>query len=498
MRAFLSVFVLGFAGVAGAQSYSADNLVVVQVGDGTVALSHRAQPVTLVERRPSDGGIVSALDITAQANGRWLTLSGIATSEGNLNLSTDGKYLLLAGYDAPVATNAVAFTLSTTTRRVIARVGQDRSINKATALTDAFSTGNVRCVGSVDGTGFWLAGTPGDGPAETGGIRWAGLGASTSTGVLSSPVDTRLALILQGQLHGSGVNSAFRVGTGLPISAGAVATGLPGISSAHSIGAIVLVAANRLYLADERTPSAGGGVYRYTLTSGTWVADYVMNAGLTTGIRRLAAKPNGSTFDLYGLTTQATQNQLVKVTDNGSLSGWATLAAASPNTAWRGLSVAPFANINSDLRVLPNDYSIVTGEELTGGLDSLWEIDGTYVDMFNDAFGLNAVLQVEGVAPNGTFAQLKLSVVSGVARNGLAVTFSLYNYTTNSFTVVGGQTASPELSQYQAAAPSPISRFIGPGRALRGRIQWAPINDEDPAQDGWLHTLDRVNWLLGS
>lgn len=488
---------LALTGQAISQSFTSDNLVVLQVGDGSAALNHRAHPVSLVERRPTDGTIVSSLQLTPLANGRYLTLSGIATSEGTVALSADGTYILVGGYDAPVGTNAVAFTESSSTRRVVARVGQDRSINKSTALTDAFSTGNFRAVASVDGTGFWLAGTPGDGPQATGGIRFAALGASTSTQVLASPFDTRLVSVQQGQLYGTSEGAAFRVGAGLPVGSGSSAFLIPGLPSSLSVGAMNLVSTNRMYVADDRPIGSGGGVQRWSLQGGVWQFDYILDLGLTTGIRRLAIRPSGGTFELYGLTTQATQNKLVKVLDNGSATAWTTLATAVPNTAWRGLSFAPYANNNGDIRVLPNSYTTVQGEELFGGLDSLWEVDGESVGLFNDIIGLRASVEVTGVAPNGTFNQLALSVTAGVERNGLAVTFYLYNYTTQRFQAIGGQAASPLVTQYQAAAPSPISSFVGPGRNLRGRVDWAPVNDEDPSQDGWLHSLDRVNWMLG-
>ncbi len=91
---------------------------------------------------------------------RILTGSGTATSEGLLTLSSNGQYLVLAGYDAAVGTAGVANTASAAVNRVIGRVDAAATIDTTTALTDAYSgtagtAGNPRGAVSTDGMNFW-------------------------------------------------------------------------------------------------------------------------------------------------------------------------------------------------------------------------------------------------------------------------------------------------------------------------------------------------------
>src|SRR5262249_60548949 len=88
------------------------------------------------------------------------TDSGSATSDGFLNLSTNGQYLLLAGYRAAIGTANVVSTTSAASPRVIGRITvATGAVDTSTALTDAYSGNNIRSATSDDGTRFWTGGT---------------------------------------------------------------------------------------------------------------------------------------------------------------------------------------------------------------------------------------------------------------------------------------------------------------------------------------------------
>src|SRR3954463_8764562 len=101
---------LGLVGAASAPAaaFSPGNIVVARVGAGDVAIGAAAAPVFLDEFTP-DGTLVQSVPLpTASAgNNRRLTVSGSATSEGELTRSADGRYLAIAGYDADPGTAGV-------------------------------------------------------------------------------------------------------------------------------------------------------------------------------------------------------------------------------------------------------------------------------------------------------------------------------------------------------------------------------------------------------
>ena len=94
--------------------FAPGNLVVYRVGTGAGALSSAATPVVLDEFTTAGAPVGSVpLPTAVSGNQRALTSSGSATSEGLLTLSTDGRYLVLTGYNAVPGTAGVASTAST-------------------------------------------------------------------------------------------------------------------------------------------------------------------------------------------------------------------------------------------------------------------------------------------------------------------------------------------------------------------------------------------------
>ena len=91
------------AAAATASDFTPGNVVVVRLGDGSTALSNAATAVFLDEFTPA-GVLVQSVampTVASGANSSFAT-SGTATSEGALTLSADGRFFLLAGYDAPL------------------------------------------------------------------------------------------------------------------------------------------------------------------------------------------------------------------------------------------------------------------------------------------------------------------------------------------------------------------------------------------------------------
>jgi len=185
----LAIAVLGGAATMSAAPFTPGNLVVYRVGDGSAVLTNAATAVFLDEYTPA-GALVQSVAMPTAVNGshRILTGSGTATSEGLLTLSSDGQYLVLAGYDATLGTISVANTASAAVNRVIGRVDGAAAIDTTTALTDAYSgtagtAGNPRGAVSTDGMNFWTSGNGAS--ATSAGSRYTTLG---STGEIARPI----------------------------------------------------------------------------------------------------------------------------------------------------------------------------------------------------------------------------------------------------------------------------------------------------------------------
>lgn len=329
-------------------------IFVLRVGEGSVPLTNAATEVFL-ERRLTDGSFATSgpaiLSLPTSAAGKNLplTLSGIATSEGHLSLSSNGKYVLLAGYDALVGTPLVSSTTSDVVPRVVGRVDAAFAIDTSTSLGLAFSASNVRGAASSNGIALWISGNS----ATTGGVHYATLGASSTTQILVDPLNTRCVSVAAGQLYatsGAGVFvNVFEVGSGLPMSSGQLAASLPGLPTANASPysfalldrAPGVAGVDTLYVADDRGPASGGGIQKWTFNGASWSLSATWSDG-TSGVRGLAAAPEGSGVRIVATTTEASANKLITILDDiGSPPNVTVSATAAPNTVFRGVAFEP-------------------------------------------------------------------------------------------------------------------------------------------------------------
>ncbi len=339
--------------------FTPGNLVVVRIGDGSAALTSAATAVFLLEYTPA-GTLVQtvALPTVSSAPNRPLTASGSATSELNLTRSADGRYLVLAGYDASVGTAAIGSSPVATNDRIIGRVAANGTVDTSTHLTDAFDANNIRSATSADGSGFYAVG-------GNSGVRYVALGnTGGSVALTATPnvVNARSVGIFGGNLYAVSNSAATlgvsRIGTGLPTATGQTATILPGLDMATgSLPDAVFLAdlspavpgVDVAYVADERT-TAPGGLQKYSLVNGTWVQNgSILGAGTVAPVvRSVAGRVVGTAVTL--LATSASAGLFV-VTDVAGYNAApsttafpAAVATPGPNTAFRGVAFAPNAN----------------------------------------------------------------------------------------------------------------------------------------------------------
>lgn len=330
-----------------ADGFQTGNLVVLQLGDGSAALTSAATPVSLLEY-DTGGQLRQTLSIPSGGlSGSRLTAAGSSTSEGYLSLSADQLSLSVAGYDAPAGTASVASTTAVAANRVVDSVSALGVISRFASSASLLSGQNIRSAVTA-GTDAWAVGSSGGTVLMTGGNPGSVYNAITTL---------RVANILNGDLMFSTQSGTSSRGiyqfNGLPLTASTPVQLIPMDSSARPVDFALSADVSVAYVADERT--TGGGVQKWTQTGGVWSLSYTLNAGSGRGARGLAVDFSGLNPAVYATTTQ---NELIKIVDTGGASIPAVLAAAPANVEWRGLEFAPIPE--------PAETAIATGVAVLG------------------------------------------------------------------------------------------------------------------------------------
>jgi hypothetical protein len=345
-RSLLSAVVVsaGIVVSANAASISMGNLAVVVVGDGNVSLGS-GSTLTTVRELTTGGTFVQDIVMPTAAAGAQgaLTMSGSSTSEGFLQISANGQYLTLAGYNTSPGTASVAGTSAATINRVVGRIAMDGTVDTSTLLSDAYNGSNIRGAASTDGTSIWTSGNR-TGTLDDGGIRYVSFGSTSgSVRVNSGGTNRRVVGIYNGRVYstafsGSYVSVATMV-SDLPTSL-ETETVLPGLptSGTHSSYDFWFKDSNTLYIADDASAANGGGIQKWVFDGSSWVAaSYILlNNGTTAStVRGLTGYVDGSGNAVLFGTTGST---IVSVTDAGVDNDTATIiATAATNTAFRGI-----------------------------------------------------------------------------------------------------------------------------------------------------------------
>lgn len=335
------------------QSFTPGNIVVVRVGDGSVSLDSKSQPVFLDEYSVTGQLVQSkALPTATNGNHHRLTLSGSAVSEGALTLSANKQYLCLAGYDTTVGAASVT---SLSVGRVAAIVDANGNINTQTGIVagSAYKTSNIRGAATNDGTGVWFSGA---GSSSSGGTYYvpADSFTATPTKISAAPTNTRVVNVFGGQLYLSSASSTFfgvsEVGSGLPTTSGQTTTSLSGVNDSSSYAFVLFdVDATEpgndlLYLVNDNTTK--GGVLKYSKVAGTWVSNgRLASSNSFRGLALIEACGSVSGYvasqdSICAFTDMAGYNQPI----NASI---AALVGKATNTVFRGIAFAPGTSAGS-------------------------------------------------------------------------------------------------------------------------------------------------------
>jgi MYXO-CTERM domain-containing protein len=358
------------AQAANAGVLTAGNLLVSRYGDGTTTLTSAAAAVAINEYTTAAGQSSAVQSIAFATSGtNQFTDSGTASSNGYLN--TYNGYVAISGYNAATGTANVA---STNTKVVQVLDSTGSVVNRAVFPTGGasatpqspFSGNNIRSAIATSATNFYATGTA-SGTPSTGGAWYSN--STTYTQVSSTatgqPTNMRNVGIFGGQLYASsGALTGFgvyAVGSGLTTSAGQTSTLIINAgTNANTYGFVMFDTNNDstmdlAYLADDRTVT-GGGLQKWVLSGSTWTNSWSLLVNATgntsataatgfAGIRGLTGiwdSVNGA--KLYATTTEASNNRLISILDNGSTPTTASnLVSAGTNYAFRGVAFTPDA-----------------------------------------------------------------------------------------------------------------------------------------------------------
>lgn len=468
-----AVALLPIASYAG--PFTADNLVVSRIGNGSASLNNAAHPISLVEltsagANPAGGSNIIALPSFSSGgnNQGGFTDSGSATSNGTLNLSVDGQYLATLGIDAQLGTGSVTGTSAATANRNVGRIDATGTISVRARLTDAFSGDNARAVCTDTGAVFYATGNASSGPNA--GVRYIDATSSvatTSTQIVSGNLRN---VILAKDNNGNKVlvqasTSVISYHAGVPTAA-ATPTAFTFTTGGMSSGSGAMVFFDRnagtnatglngldtLYLVD------GATIEKYEWTGSGWTQ---RGSTTTTGgnLFGLAARIVGSNVELYATRELASNNGLYKLTDasgfGGTLSGTPTLiASAGTNFGFRGVAFAPTAastiTTTGTLAAVDTTYGAasasptsfsVSGASLTGDLTVAAPAGFEVSTTIGSGYATSLNLTQSGGAVSATTIYVRLAAATAAGTHSGNV-------------VVSGGGASPKNV---ATAPSVVS-----------------------------------------
>ncbi|HMS54636.1 MAG TPA: hypothetical protein PKA27_04480 [Fimbriimonadaceae bacterium] len=149
-------------------------------------------------------------------------------------------------------------------------------------------------------------------------------------------------------------------------------------------------------------------------------------------------------------------------------------------------------------KVFPRNRRIVSGSALNDhGLFAYLRLgDGATEALFPDPSTLQAQVELVGLSSVRQTNALSITWTSKVERPGLAEVLRGYDYTNARWQTVFGRVATQQFVENHVELSSLVPSLVSDDREVKAQIEWAPLNDEDPAQDGWLHVIDQFYWTV--
>jgi hypothetical protein len=392
---FLATLGLPLGAAAQNPFFVPGNLAVLRVGDSSQTLTNSGNTVYIDQFTPT-GALVNSVAVPDSGDSALL-VSGAASSEGELARSLDRTLLALAGYHADRGTvsGSLASQSALAVPRGLATISAQGVYSLIQTSTTVYSGNNIRGA-TADGTNsFWTAGAPN-------GTYWFNP-PQGPVNVQTNGGNTLAVRAVGGNLYFStqkGTNGIYTFqGGGLPKTGTPTnllfATG----SSSQPAGFDLSPDLTLAYVADQRTPSAGG-IQKWTNGLGGWGLAYTLSTGSGTGAYGVTVDFKGANPVLYATTVDSgssNTNRLVSLVDTGSNAVPAVLAVSGAS-AFRGLDfvpdLRPLILAQPESQVVANDSQVSFSVAATSvyAFGYQWEKNGTNISgATGSALALNDV-----------------------------------------------------------------------------------------------------------
>lgn len=328
--------------------FTGGNLVVLQT---TTTISKSGSPATLKEFT-TGGAAGITVSLPSVGPTPYQTAGVYGGSEGFLTTSTNGRYLVLAGYATAGTFTDVTATTASSVPRTVGLVYPSGFYLQYDTSNTFYSANDIR--GAIsDGTNFWASGASN---ASIDGIDYFGPGSKTAITTSAVPPKAYGLRIFNGQIYYSTqkagpTNSTsqlgiFALGSGLPTS------GNPAVSQVINTGTVIPqdfsfnATSDVCYVAISQN-NAAGGIQKWTRSGATWTLAYTLGTGVTNiGAYGLVVDYAGAFPIVYATTFETAGNRVIKIVDNGAGATATTIVNAATNVFYKGISFAPVTTGN--------------------------------------------------------------------------------------------------------------------------------------------------------
>lgn len=149
------------------------------------------------------------------------------------------------------------------------------------------------------------------------------------------------------------------------------------------------------------------------------------------------------------------------------------------------------------IHIEPSRFDVIEGFPLFGGLAALVRPDDICLGIMPDSESLAAAVIISGDSPVGQPAEMTFTLDSIIARRGIIQEIHLRNFQMNNWVPFNGRLMpGGEMVHSTIVVNNAVGNFIGLNGRVEARVRWHPLNDEDPATDGWVHCIDFAHWTV--
>jgi hypothetical protein len=316
------------------------NVVVLRVGDGAQTLTTHGNSMFADQWAP-DGTYLTTMNFpdsgsdSVVAIGPTLTVTPSSVTGNGLSRSANGRYLVFGGYNTNLTfTNELQSTAATTVPRGIGLLDNQGQYTLAVSSGNT-SSGNFWRGACADGTNnYW-------GFSRTSSTYYFGFDQPGLV-IQTDWSNLRSMAIFNNRIYGvsavAGKTGVMRF-AGLPTAAETVEQVI-NTGSNFSSDCEVSPNGNLIYVAES---VAGSGISRWEFNGSTWNLAYSLTDHLPGGAYYVTADFSGANPVIYAVTTEADNNQIVRISDTGAGSTGTVIGYAGPNQNFRGIRLGPAA-----------------------------------------------------------------------------------------------------------------------------------------------------------